>query len=258
MKKEEREHGLSTFKTWFIWFNYAGGFTFIAVMFLSLAIDRSAYVATEWWLARWTQASDGPVMVFGNEFPEQTNGFAAQYQYLKVYATILLISCFAACQRSLWAVRGGTRSARSLFKIMAERILLAPLSFFETTPLGRILNRFTYDIEVLDHRLTEHMSVFLIAMSWFVAGVCVMTFILPWIILALIPVTMLYWTLQMHYRKSGADLQRLDAVSRSPLQAMLAEGIDEARNGLVWITILVGREGLRIRVPQLPASSRTP
>ena len=228
MKKEEREHGLSTFKTWFIWFNYAGGFTFIAVMFLSLAIDRSAYVATEWWLARWTQASDGPVMVFGNEFPEQTNGFAAQYQYLKVYATILLISCFAACQRSLWAVRGGTRSARSLFKIMAERILLAPLSFFETTPLGRILNRFTYDIEVLDHRLTEHMSVFLIAMSWFVAGVCVMTFILPWIILALIPVTMLYWTLQMHYRKSGADLQRLDAVSRSPLQAMLAEGIDGA------------------------------
>jgi ABC-type multidrug transport system fused ATPase/permease subunit len=48
------------------------------------------------------------------------------------------------------------------------------------------------------------------------------------IILALVPVTTVYAMVQLHYRKSGADLQRLDAVSRSPVQAMLAEGLNGA------------------------------
>jgi len=228
MSMEQREHGLSSIKTWLLWFRHAGGIGYVLILIVSLGIDRTAYVATEWWLARWTQAAEEPIDVFGTEFPAQTDGIQAQYQYLKVYATILLVSFVAASQRSLWAVRGGAKSASSLFYAMVKRVLMAPTSFFETTPLGRVLNRFTFDVEVLDHTLVESMSVLLIAMSWFVAGVVVMTVILPWIILALIPVTGLYWMLQMHYRKSGADLQRLDAVSRSPVQAMLAEGIDGA------------------------------
>jgi len=229
IEAEQREHGLSSIRTWFLWFRHAGGLTYVFVLILALGIDRTAYVATEWWLARWTLAAEGPIVVNnGRTFPAQTDGITAQYEYLKVYSIILLISFVAASQRSLWAVRGGARSAGSLFYIMTERVLRAPLSYFETTPLGRVLNRFTYDIEILDHTLVENMSVLLIASSWFVAGVAVLTAILPWILLALCPVTGIFWLLQLHYRKSGTDLQRLDAVSRSPLQAMLAEGIDGA------------------------------
>ena len=107
---------------------------------------------------------------------------------------------------------------------MLERVLHAPLSYFETTPMGRILNRFTYDTEVIDVTLTQAMSMFLISCSWFVAGVVLMSSILPWMILALFPVSVVYWMLLLHYRRSGADLQRLDAVSRSPIQAMISEG----------------------------------
>lgn len=102
------------------------------------------------------------------------------------------------------------------------------MSYFEQTPLGRILNRFTFDIEVLDLTLTESMTVLIIACGWFVAGIAVMVSILPWVGLAIVPVTLLYALLMLHYRRSGADLQRLDAVSRSPLQAMLSEGLDGA------------------------------
>ena len=45
---------------------------------------------------------------------------------------------------------GGARCAEKLFAKMTMSVLQAPMSFFETTPLGRILNRFTYDVEVLD------------------------------------------------------------------------------------------------------------
>ena len=121
---------------------------------------------------------------------------------------------------------------------MLSRIVLAPISYFETTPLGRILNRFTYDVEVVDLRLTESMSVLMIASSWFIAGLCIMCSILPWIALALGPITFAYGVMLLHYRKTGADLQRIDALTRSPIQAMLSEGADGAS------TIRVFRQGL--------------
>jgi hypothetical protein len=48
--------------------------------------------------------------------------------------------------------------------------------------------------------------------------------VLPYIIIGIIPVTILYYFIQLYYRMSGPDLQRIDAVSRSPIQASLAEG----------------------------------
>uniref|UniRef100_A0A7S2UQH5 ABC transporter domain-containing protein n=1 Tax=Attheya septentrionalis TaxID=420275 RepID=A0A7S2UQH5_9STRA len=228
MTVENREHGLASRRTWFLWFKHAGGLPFVFCQIILLALDRIAYVATEWWLAQWTKAHDSPITVFGVDFPAQTDGVSAQYRYLKVYAIILLISSIATFLRSEWAVSGGARAASSLFTKMTTRVLYAPMSYFDTTPQGRVLNRFTYDVEMLDVNLTDAMSVVMIALSWFVAGLCVMCAILPWIILALVPVTTVYAMVQLHYRKSGADLQRLDAVSRSPVQAMLAEGLNGA------------------------------
>jgi hypothetical protein len=48
--------------------------------------------------------------------------------------------------------------------------------------------------------------------------------ILPWIIFGIIPVSAIYFFIQLYYRMSGPDLQRIDAMSRSPIQASLAEG----------------------------------
>jgi len=90
--------------------------------------------------------------------------------------------------------------------------------------MGRVLNRFTFDMEVVDVVLTQNMSMFLISMSWYFTGVILMITILPYVAFAIFPVTLVYYLLLLHYRKSGADLQRLDAVSRSPIQAMVTEG----------------------------------
>lgn len=167
MTVEEREHGLSSLSTWLLWFKHAGGLLFLLTQILFMAIDRFAYVAVEYWIARWTSAADGPITVFGITFPAQTEGRPAQYQYLTVYSCIILISIIATVARSEWGVTGGGRAAKNLFANMLVRVLGAPLcSYFEATPLGRILNRFTYDIEVVDVTLTQTMSMFLISCSW--------------------------------------------------------------------------------------------
>lgn len=90
--------------------------------------------------------------------------------------------------------------------------------------MGRILNRFTYDVEVLDLELSISMAGLMLSFSWLLSAVVVMVAVLPWILFAIVPVGMIYFFIQYYYRMSGPDLQRIDAVSRSPLQASLAEG----------------------------------
>lgn len=99
MSIEEREHGLSSLRVWLLWFMRAGGIYFLSLQIIFMAIDRFAYVAVEYWLARWTEAATEPIEVFGVEFPPQTDGRPAQYQYLKVYASLICISVFSTALR---------------------------------------------------------------------------------------------------------------------------------------------------------------
>ena len=98
--------------------------------------------------------------------------------------------------------------------------------FASVTPLGRVLNRFTYDVEQVDITLAQFMSIFMIASSWLVAGQVVMISIVPYMAIINAVVLVTYVMILRHYRWSASDLQRLDAVSRSPIQASLAEGLD--------------------------------
>jgi ABC-type multidrug transport system fused ATPase/permease subunit len=226
MQKETREHGLSSLRTWLLWFQRAGGACFMGLQIIFLAIDRFAYIAVEWFLARWTSGAYEPVMIFRVEFPAQADGLEAQAKYLRVFASIILVSVVATAIRSEWIVTGGVRASKTVFYSMVKSVLRAPMSYFETVPMGRILNRFTYDTDINDVTLTQVMSMFIISCSWFVAGLCIQISILPWTALALFPVSAMYYILMLHYRHSGPDLQRIDALSRSPLQSMVSECLE--------------------------------
>ena len=128
--------------------------------------------------------------------------------------------------RTQWMIRGGIRACRRMFSNMTTKVLHAPMSYFDTTPLGRLLNRFTFDVEQTDITLSQFMSIFIIATSWLIAGQVVMISVVPWMAFINGVVLLIYLRILHHYRWSASDLQRLDAVSRSPIQASLAEGLD--------------------------------
>ena len=228
MTRETREHGLTRIWAWLLWYQQGGGTSFTLGILFLFVFEKLFYFGTEWWIAAWTHGYSQPTYAFGITFPPQLDGIQAQYGYLLVYAILLVLAFICAFARTIWIVRGGIRCSKNLYEEMTHYVLHAPMSFFETTPMGRLLNRFTYDAEILDVTLVWSMSMLLIALSWFLTALVVMLVILPWMIIVMLPVTFFYWLIQIHYRKSGADLHRLDALSRSPLQAMLSEGIEGA------------------------------
>jgi ATP-binding cassette subfamily C (CFTR/MRP) protein 1 len=134
MQKETREHGFSSLKTWLLWFQRAGGVWFMGIQLFFLSLDRFAYIAVEWFLAWWTSGAYEPVVILGVEFPAQTDGLSAQAQYLKVYASLILVSITATAFRSEFAVTGGVRATRKVFYTMLSSVLRAPMSYFETVP----------------------------------------------------------------------------------------------------------------------------
>jgi len=226
MQKELREHGLSSMKTWLLWFKRAGGAWFGITVVVLMAIDRFAYVAVEWFLALWANGAYEPVNILGFEFPPQSDGYSSQSLYLKVYFAINFVSIFSTAIRSEFAVTGGVRATKNVFNSMVASVLRAPMSYFETVPMGRILNRFTYDTDVNDVTLTQMISMFIISCSWYVAGVVVQISILPWSVMALFPVSLMYLVFMHYYRMTGPDLQRIDALSRSPMQSMVGECLE--------------------------------
>lgn len=158
MTIEEREHGLSSLTTWLLWFKHAGGVLFLFLQVLFMAIDRFAYVAVEYWIARWTNAADESIEVFGIYFPPQTEGRSAQYKYLSVYSIIIVISILATVLRSEWAVTGGRRAARNLFSNMLVRVLGAPLCSKSSQRTSKMIFEwlsFSYPLEFMTSQATS-------------------------------------------------------------------------------------------------------
>lgn len=99
MTIEDREHGLSSLRTWLLWFQRAGGIMFLFGHIVFMAVDRGTYFAVEYWLARWTEGAYESVDVFGEEFAPQSDGRSAQSKYLLVYGLIIIASILATVAR---------------------------------------------------------------------------------------------------------------------------------------------------------------
>lgn len=128
MTEEEREQGLSSLGTWLLWFKRAGGMYFLFFQLLFMTIDRFAYVGVEVWLAKWTSGATESVDMLGITFEPQTDGRSAQYRYLVVYSSILLVSISSTALRSEWSVTGGSRAATKVFDKMLVRGSLGSFS----------------------------------------------------------------------------------------------------------------------------------
>eukprot|EP00940_MAST-03C_sp_MAST-3C-sp2_P003616 g3616.t1 len=203
------------------YFEALGSWGFAFKLLSALIVERAFYLGTDLWLAVWTDAADGPPSL--NEDLPQADSRRDTRTYLGVYILLAAFSALMAFARVHVFAYGCCHAAESLFEGLAKSVMSAPMYWFETTPLGRITNRMSFDTEVVDSLMLQRVNGVVASIAWTTGGVVVMIFTIPWMAAVLFPVLGIYLLLYRFYRRCCVDMQLLEATTRSPLQVHLIE-----------------------------------
>lgn len=166
------------------------------------------------WLEHWsevnTESQDNP----------RTGMYLGVYLFFGIFASSLTV-----CHTLILFIFCTIQAARTLHNRMAESVVRSPMSFFDTTPIGRIINRFTTDIYRIDEILTRVFSMFFNNTIRVGFTLLVISTTTPAFLFLVIPLTLLYLYYQRFYLRTSRELKRLDSVSRSPIYAHFQESL---------------------------------
>lgn len=210
-KKEHMEQGQVK---WNVYKEYAKSCNpwALAIYFLFLFAYCGLGVSSGFWLKHWSEQ----------------NSKTGSNEHIGLYLGIYFALCIGSSLSSvlytltLW-VGCAIYSAKRLHDNMLDSVVKAPMSFFETTPLGRILNRFSNDIYKVDAILHRVFSQFFSNSVNVCFTLAVITYNTPPFVILIIPLGALYVLYQRYYLRTSRELKRLDSVSKSPVYAHFQE-----------------------------------
>ncbi|KAM9392165.1 multidrug resistance-associated protein 1 isoform 2-T2 [Pholidichthys leucotaenia] len=166
---------------------------------------------SNYWLSLWT---DDPV-VNGTQ-PDRLSR-------LGVYGGLGVSQGVAVFCYSLSMSVGGVLASRYLHQSLLYDVLRSPMSFFERTPSGNLVNRFAKEMDTIDTVIPSIIKMFLGSM-FNVVGSCIIILIATPLVAIIIPfLGLLYFFVQRFYVASSRQLKRLESVSRSPIYTHFSE-----------------------------------
>ncbi len=159
------------------------------------------------WLGSWSDA------------PGTTSALEAVAIYGAIGAVVLI---GWLSERLLWLGRS-IAAARHIHNRALRGVLAAPLRFFDSTPMGRILNRFARDMGNVDDELAWNFEQSFKSLSQTVGALVLILIVVPYVVVVLLPVLWLYYRLQLDYRRAAREAKRLESIARSPRYAHFKE-----------------------------------
>ena len=151
--------------------------------------------------------------------------------YLGVYALIgsaYVLICFS---RELLLFAGSLHASWQLHQRLLEAIMRAKFKFFDSTPLGQLINRFSKDVEAIDQEVSPVAMGMINCLASVITIVILISVITPGFLIAGFFVSFLYFAVGMFYIHSSRDLKRIESVQRSPLY----QAFGETLSGIVTI-----------------------
>ncbi|RYR13165.1 hypothetical protein Ahy_B04g070294 isoform B [Arachis hypogaea] len=209
IEEEERETGQVNLRVYKHYFTEAFGWWGVALMLAMSLAWIIAFLAGDYWLAFATsEAYTVPSFIF-----------------IIVYAAIAAVSCIVVMIRSFLFTYWGLKTSQSFFIGMLDSILHAPMSFFDTTPSGRILSRVSTDLLWVD--ISIPLLVSFVMVSYFsLISIIIVTCQNAWeTVFLLIPLFWLNNWYRKYYIASSRELTRLDSITKAPVIHHFSETI---------------------------------
>lgn len=197
---------------WSVYASYtrASGTILNAPIVLALLIlSQGTNIVTNLWLAYWT--ADRFSLSMG--------------VYIGVYAGLGAAQAVAMFAFMVSLSIYGTFASKTMLRNAITRVLRAPMSFFDTTPLGRITNRFSRDVDVMDNNLSDAMRMYFFSIGSIIAVFALIIAFFHYFAIALVPLAVLFVFAAGYYRASAREVKRLESILRSTVFAKFGEGL---------------------------------
>ncbi|XP_054459670.1 ATP-binding cassette sub-family C member 10 [Anoplopoma fimbria] len=143
--------------------------------------------------------------------------------YLTVYVSIAAANTVFTALRAFLFAYGAICAATAIHNRLLDRVLKATVSFFDTTPMGRILNRFSSDLYTVDDSLPFILNILLANLFSLLGMLVVISYGLPWVLVLLLPLALVYHHTQRFYRHTSRELKRLCSITLSPVYSHFSE-----------------------------------
>lgn len=217
IKQEERETGVVSWKVLTRYKDALGGSWVVVMLFSFYLLTEVLRVSTSTWLSFWTKKST-------------SENYNAGY-YNLIYAVLSFGQVTFTLANSYWLIISSLRASRKLHDSMLNSILRAPMVFFHTNPIGRIINRFAKDLGDIDRTLANIMSTFLGQLWQLLSTFVLIGIVNPISLWAITPLLIVFYAAYLYYQSTSREVKRLDSISRSPVYAQFGEVL----NGLSTI-----------------------
>lgn len=189
----------------------------VLILFMCYFLIEALRVGSSTWLSFWTDQSSST---------RYSAGF-----YNLIYSLLSLGQVMVTLMNSFWLITSSLYAAKMLHDAMLNSILRAPMVFFHTNPLGRIINRFAKDIGDIDRSVAPFVSMFLGQVFQLFSTFVLIGIVSTMSLWAIMPLLVLFYGAYLYYQSTAREVKRLDSISRSPVYAQFGEAL----NGLATI-----------------------
>uniref|UniRef100_A0A8C6Q1N7 ATP-binding cassette, sub-family C (CFTR/MRP), member 8 n=1 Tax=Nothobranchius furzeri TaxID=105023 RepID=A0A8C6Q1N7_NOTFU len=225
----------------------SAGVLLLTLLLLSQLFKHTLMVAIDYWLAHWTSHVITTKLgtAAHNCTVVQACGFSHSW-YLSVFSVLCCLGIILCLATSVTVEWTGLRVAKELHHNLLNKIILAPMRLFETTPLGSILNRFSTDTNTIDQHIPTTLECLSRSTLLCLSALGVISYVTPVFLVALLPLAVACYFIQKYFRMASRDLQQLEDSTQLPLLSHFSETVE----GLTTIRALRYEPRFRQRLLQ--------
>lgn len=199
----------------YAWYFALGGYGWVLMaVFIALA-GAGCQAYSSFYLADWGKDTVKSYMTNGVPLSKNEN-----LHYVNIYCAISMMGIVSVIFRTGFMVEFGVRASQKMHRGMLDSVMNSPVSFFDTTPIGRIVNRFTSDTSLADEALATNIAFTMGMVASLLGSVGSLCYTTDGALLIMIvPLTLIFQSVQLYFRRSNTELKRLDNISKSPVFA---------------------------------------
>jgi len=204
--EEDRAEGAVSSSVYLDYFQKGGSLSWGFVFICSVMILVS-YRLSDLWVTRWTSGGSD----------DNGDSRARNMYYLSVYAGIAGVTLFVSFVSGIGMAYLSIVSSKFVHSKLLRNLQAAPMAFFDTTPTGRITNRFSRDMDAIDQNLAMEIYWFIRTLFQAISMVIVIAVTIIYFTILAVPLAVLYYNLMQYYRGASRDVKRIDSISKSPI-----------------------------------------